>query len=97
MADRRRAGLLSRTLLAARHSRQRRYPGKSDWRRAFLYFRTAAQLCAGPCLPLLALAGVLAALFRRAFWPLLLLALPGVFYIWSMHFSGGTPIFIPVL
>jgi hypothetical protein len=73
------------------------YPGKNDWREAFLYYRTAAQLCAGPCLPLIAVAGALAALFRRAFWPLLLLALPGVFYIWSMRFSGGTPIFIPVL
>ena len=73
------------------------YPGRNDWREAFLYYRTAAQLCAGPCLPLIALAGALAALFRRAFWPLLLLALPGIFYIWSMRFSGGTPIFIPVL
>ena len=73
------------------------YPGRTDWREAFLYYRTAAQLCAGPCLPLLAVAGALAALFRRAFWPLLLLALPGVFYIWSMRFSGGTPIFIPIL
>ena len=27
----------------------------------------------------------------------LLLALPGVFYVWSMHFFGGTPIFMPVL
>jgi Dolichyl-phosphate-mannose-protein mannosyltransferase len=73
------------------------YPGKNDWREAFLYYRIAAQLCAGPCLPWIALAGAVAALFRRAFWPLLLLALPGVFYIWSMRFSGGTPIFIPVL
>ena len=73
------------------------YPGRNDWREAFLYYRTAAQLCAGPCLPLIALAGAVAALFRRAFWPLLLLALPGVFYVWSMRFSGGTPIFIPVL
>ena len=73
------------------------YPGRNDWREAFLYYRTAAQLCAGPCLPLIAVAGALAALFRRAFWPLLLLALPGVFYVWSMRFSGGTPIFIPVL
>ena len=45
----------------------------------------------------MALAGALAALFRRAFWPLLLLALPGIFYVWSMRMSGGTPIFIPVL
>ena len=73
------------------------YPGKNDWREAFLYYRTAAQLCAGPCLPLIALAGLVAALFRRAFWPLLLLALPGAFYIWSMRTSGGTPIFLPAL
>ena len=73
------------------------YPGKHDWREAFLYYRTAAELCAGPCLPVIALAGVVAALFRRAFWPILLLALPGAFYVWSMRTSGGTPIFIPVL
>jgi hypothetical protein len=72
------------------------YPGKNDWGEAFRYYRTAAQLCAGPCLPLIALAGAAAALFRRAFWPLVLLALPGVFYVWSMH-SSGTPIFLPVL
>src|ERR1019366_3171973 len=72
------------------------YPGKNDWRQAFLYYRTAAQLCAGPCLPWIALAGAVAALYRRAFWPLLLLALPAVFYVWSMH-SAGTPIFLPTL
>jgi 4-amino-4-deoxy-L-arabinose transferase-like glycosyltransferase len=73
------------------------YPGYQDWRLAFLYYRTAAQLCAGSWLPPIALAGAIAALVRRAFWPLLLLALPGAFYIWSMHSTGGTPIFIPVL
>src|ERR1035438_2095809 len=31
------------------------YPGKNDWHLAFLYYRTAAQLCAGPCLPWIAL------------------------------------------
>ena len=72
------------------------YPGKNDWRQAFFYYRTAAQLCAGPCLPIIALGGVLAALYRRAFWPVVLLALPGVFYVWSMH-SSGTPIFLPTL
>jgi hypothetical protein len=73
------------------------YPGKGDWPLAFLYYRTAAQLCAGACLPLIALVGVVAAVYRRAFWALLLLALPGIFYVWSMHSTGGTPIFIPVL
>jgi 4-amino-4-deoxy-L-arabinose transferase-like glycosyltransferase len=72
------------------------YPGKQDWRMAFLYFRTAVQLCAGPALAVMALAGAVVALARRAFWPLLLLALPGVFYVWSLH-SSGTPIFVPTL
>src|SRR5674476_390788 len=72
------------------------YPGNNDWREAYLHYRTAVQLCAGPCLPLVALAGAVAAMFRRKFWPLVLLALPGVFYVWSVH-SSGTPIFLPVL
>ncbi len=72
------------------------YPGKQNWRDALLYYRTAAGLCAGPCLPLIAFAGAVAALFRRAFWPLLLLALPGVFYVVSLY-GSGTPIFIPTL
>lgn len=72
------------------------YPGKGDWWAALYYFRHAAQLCAGPVLALAGLAGVVAALAKRAFWPLLLLALPGAFYVWSMH-SSRTPIFIPTL
>lgn len=72
------------------------YPGRNDWRLSLLYYRTAAQLCAGATLPLIAIAGTIAALFRRAFWPLLLLVLPGALYIWSMH-DGTVPIFMPVL
>lgn len=72
------------------------YPGRNDWGLAFLYYRTAAQLCAGATLPYIALAGAIAALFRRAFWPLFLLLLPGALYVWSMH-DGTVPIFMPVL
>jgi len=72
------------------------YPGKGDWRKAFLFYRTAAQLCAGLALTLLAAAGALAALAKRAFWPLLLLALPGCLILWTMH-SGTVPIFVPSL
>jgi 4-amino-4-deoxy-L-arabinose transferase-like glycosyltransferase len=72
------------------------YPGMNDWLAAFRYFRSAAQLCAGLVLPVLALAGAAVALARRKFWPLALLALPAVFYIWSVH-SSGTPIFVPTL
>ena len=74
----------------------RPYPGKGDGPAAWLYFRTAAQLCAGPGLALMAIAGAAASLARRVFWPLALLALPGVFYIWSIY-SSATPIFVPSL
>jgi 4-amino-4-deoxy-L-arabinose transferase-like glycosyltransferase len=73
-----------------------RYPGDHDFPNAWLYFRTAAQLCAGWPLVWLGLAGVLASLWRRAFWPLLLLALPPFFYLLSVY-SSGTPIFAPSL
>jgi len=72
------------------------YPGKGDWWVALYYFRHAAQLDAGPVLALAGVAGVVVALVRRAFWPVLLLALPTAFYVWSMH-SSRTPIFIPTL
>jgi len=73
------------------------YAGKGSWRLSWLYVRTAAQLCAGPALAWIGVVGIAAALIKRAFWPVLLLALPGAFYIWSMHSSGGTPIHLPVL
>jgi hypothetical protein len=72
------------------------YPGKDDWPTAWLYFRTAARLCAGWPLLGLALAGGAVLLLRRAVWPVLFLLLVPVFYIWSMH-SSGTPIFVPEL
>ena len=73
------------------------YPGLHDWRLAWKYVSTAARLCAGSPLTWIGIAGIAAVLVKRAFWPVLLLALPPLFYIWSMHSSGGTPIFVPVL
>ncbi|HZT30650.1 MAG TPA: glycosyltransferase family 39 protein [Bryobacteraceae bacterium] len=73
-----------------------RYPGEGDWGKAWLYFRTAARLTAGAPLAALGLAGAAVALVRKAFWPLLLLLLPPLFYVWSIH-SAGTPIFVPDL
>ena len=73
------------------------YPGLHNWRLAWQYVSTAARLGAGSPLAWLGVVGIAAALIKRAFWPLLLLALPPLFYIWSMHSSGGTPIFVPVL
>jgi hypothetical protein len=73
------------------------YPGLHDPRIAWVYYRTAVQLCAGPALPLMATAGAVVALARRAWWALLILALPPIFYLWSMISSGGTPIHVPTL
>ena len=72
------------------------YPGMNNWADAFRYFRAAVELCAGSMLGPMALLGAAAALWRRKFWPLGLLVLPGVFYIWSLH-SGGTPVYVPTL
>ncbi len=72
------------------------YPGHGNWRVAWLYYRTAVSLCAGPALFWMGVAGVAAALLRRAVWPVILLLLPGVFYVWSMH-SAASPIFVPTL
>lgn len=72
------------------------HPGNQDWAVAAHYYAAAARLVLG--MPLLALAGAgaLAALWRRAWWALALLVLPGAFYIWSIH-SSGTPVFVPSL
>ena len=72
------------------------YPGRGDWRLAGLYYRTAAELGAGLGLWWMGLAGILATLAKRGFWPVALLALPAVFYVWSMH-SAASPIFVPTL
>jgi hypothetical protein len=75
------------------------YPGRGDWHVAAQYFLAAGKLVAGWPGLLLGGAGVvvaLFALFRRAFWPLIFLALPSIFYVWSIH-SSGTPIFVPTL
>ncbi|MBZ5594096.1 MAG: glycosyltransferase family 39 protein [Acidobacteriia bacterium] len=72
------------------------YPGFGDWKTALIYFGWAARACAGAPLFFVGAAGVLAALWKRALWPLLMLALPGAFYVWSLH-SSGTPIFLPNL
>jgi hypothetical protein len=73
------------------------YPGDQDWRLAWLYFRTAVEIVCAEPLAWLGVAGVFVALLRRAWWPAVLLALPPLFYVWSMHSSGGSPIYIPQL
>jgi hypothetical protein len=72
------------------------YPGRGNWHMAWYYYHNAVELCAGPALGLMAIAGATVALVKRIWWPLALLSLPGVFFIWSMH-SGAVPIFMPHL
>jgi hypothetical protein len=72
------------------------YPEDHDWRKTFEYYFAAAKLAEGIPLLLCAAAGVIAALVKKAWWPLLFLALPPVFYVWSIH-SSGTPLYVPGL
>jgi Dolichyl-phosphate-mannose-protein mannosyltransferase len=72
------------------------YPGDHHWHNALRYYLAAARLTAGPLLLLLGAAGAAIAAFRRIVWPVALLALTPIFYIWSIH-SSGTPIFVPDL
>ncbi len=73
------------------------YPGYRDWIAAAHYYATAGQLCAGGGLILLGVAGTRFAVRYRLWTPLLFLLLTPLFYIWSMHSSGGTPIYVPSL
>jgi hypothetical protein len=73
-----------------------RYPGDHDWRKALEYYSTAVQLVVGPPALILGGAGIFAALWKRAWWPLLLLLLSPAFYVMGMH-STGNPIFVPTL
>ena len=77
----------------------RPYPGLHDWQLAVKYYRTAVEYCLGTPLFWATLAGIAACLVRikRTAWPLVLLALAPLFYVVSMHSSGGTPIHVPTL
>ncbi len=72
------------------------YPGKHDWTTAVHYFFAAVRLATARPLMICAALGVCVALFWKHRWPLLLLALPPAFYLWSMH-SSGNPIYVPHL
>lgn len=72
------------------------YPGRGDWATAAYYFFTAGTLIAGWPGIVLGAAGTAVACLRRAWWPALLLLLPCIFYVMSIH-SSGVPLFIPTL
>jgi hypothetical protein len=73
-----------------------RYPGDHDWITAARYYLAASRWIAGWPLLILGAAGTLVALVRKAWWGLLFLFLPLLFYVWSLY-SSATPIFVPDL
>ena len=73
-----------------------RYPGDHNWRVALEYYFAAVTLTQTWTLVTLGGLGALVALAKKIWWPLLLLALPPVFYVWSIH-SSGTPIYVPAV
>ncbi len=73
-----------------------KYPGDHNWWKALTQFREAARLTAGNVLWYLGLAGVVAAVIKRAWWAAALLAIPPLFYVLSIY-SSGTPIYVPHL
>jgi hypothetical protein len=72
------------------------YPGEHDWKKAWLFFRTATLTCAGGGAVIVAGAGMAGVIWKRVFWPLVLGTLPAAFYLWSMY-AGGAAIFVPQL
>jgi hypothetical protein len=73
-----------------------RYPGDHEWGKAIQYYTAAVDLCAGRTLLWMGLAGLAAALWKRAWWAVVLLGLIPTFYVLSMY-SSGTPIYVPHL
>jgi len=69
-------------------------PGDHDWLKTLEMYLVAARMVAGAPLAVIGLVGCLAALWKREWWPLLLLSIPPLFYVASIH-SGGTPIYLP--
>lgn len=73
-----------------------RQPGDHDWLLATQYLWAAATLAAGVPLAWLGALGSAAAIWKRKWWPVTLLFLTPVFYVWSLH-SSGAQIFVPTL
>jgi hypothetical protein len=74
------------------------YPGLRDWLQASHYYFKACQLCSGTALIVLGIVGsAFSVKHRKIFFALAFLCLTPAFYIWSMHSSGGTPIYLPQL
>lgn len=74
----------------------RPYPGKGDWTTAARYYYEAVDLCSGSTLLWIGVAGLLAALWKRAWAVTGLLALIPAFYVINV-WGGSSPVFVPTL
>lgn len=72
------------------------YPTDHHWGAAILYYRTAARLVVGRLSLAAGVLGAVVAAVKKAWWPLALLALIPVFFVWSLH-SGGAVLTLPEL
>jgi len=73
-----------------------RSPGDQDLPKAWLFFRTTARLCAGWGAVIVGAIGLAGVIWKRTFWPVLLVSIPPVFYLWRMY-AGESPIFVAKL
>ncbi len=73
------------------------YPGYQDWLTAVRYYYEAGKMCSGLGLIVLGAVGLVCACFKRQFLACGFLLLTPAFYVWSMHSSRGSPIFLPSL
>jgi hypothetical protein len=71
-------------------------PGADDSKKAWLFFRTTAMICVGWGAVIVAALGSIPVIWKRVFWPVLLVAIPPLFYLWRMH-AGESPIYVPEL
>ena len=71
-------------------------PGDHDWKKAWLFFRTTARICAGWGAVIVATLGLAGVIWKRTFWPLVLVLVPPAFYLWRMY-AGESPIYVPEL
>jgi hypothetical protein len=70
------------------------YPTDHNWSAAIFYYKTAVRLVVGAPVLAVAVAGGLIAVSKRAWWPIAMLALAPIFFVWSLH-SGGAVLTLP--
>ena len=73
------------------------YPGEHGLAKAWLYFRTAAELTANIAVVFVGSLGCLAAIAKKAWWPVLFFLIGPLFYLLSMYTGGGQVIYVPTL